>query len=305
MRNDDKPHALPTNSAIAERIARAYPKLTNALRGFADFVLREPFRAARMSIHEIVAEVGVSVATANRFAHALGFDGYPKFRAELIRGLDPALKRVERLQTGRRQRMSSADVIAASLQQDIENLQTTRQNLSPRACDRAVDMILRAKRIFVIGFGNGSYLSALLANSLDIYCGNAQSVVGASGGETVARRLFRFTRDDLVIAITFPLYMRDTILMVRQVKELGVPVVGITDGPTSPLVPLSDVALYARNERQFAPTSDASALALIEGIGAAVAYKVNHAVRSASKLTDFAMPWYFFDGDTAKAKKAR
>ena len=61
----------------------------------AEYVLAHQFRVATMTIDEFAAAVGVSVATANRFARALELPGYPQFRAELARGFEAALEPVE------------------------------------------------------------------------------------------------------------------------------------------------------------------------------------------------------------------
>src|SRR5204862_1262658 len=66
----------------------ALPTLTPAHQRMAQYVLENPFRAATMRIDEFATAVDVSVATANRFARALGFEGYPQFRTELVRGFE-------------------------------------------------------------------------------------------------------------------------------------------------------------------------------------------------------------------------
>ena len=73
------------DETIMARIADVYPTLSRAHRRAADFVLKHPFQAATMMIDELARAAGISVATANRFARALGIDGYPAFRAELVR----------------------------------------------------------------------------------------------------------------------------------------------------------------------------------------------------------------------------
>lgn len=77
-------------SSIKDRIARAMPDLTPSHRTMADYVLAHSFRAATMTIDELAEATGVSVATANRFAHTLGFSSFPAFRAELVRGFERA-----------------------------------------------------------------------------------------------------------------------------------------------------------------------------------------------------------------------
>ncbi|MFP3560277.1 MurR/RpiR family transcriptional regulator, partial [Paraburkholderia sp. SIMBA_049] len=98
------PHeASQDESAIAERIASAMPRMTPIHRRMGEFVLANPFRAATMRIDELAQAVNASIATANRFAKALGFDGYPAMRAALVRGFEATLGPVERLRSAQEQ----------------------------------------------------------------------------------------------------------------------------------------------------------------------------------------------------------
>ena len=58
----------PGNPSMAQRIARVLPTLSRSHRRIADWVLAHPLQAAALPIDELAAAVGVSVATANRFA---------------------------------------------------------------------------------------------------------------------------------------------------------------------------------------------------------------------------------------------
>ena len=71
------------------------PTLTPIHRRMGDYVLANLFRAATMRIDELASVVGASVASANRFARALGFDGYPQFREALVCGFEATLAPVE------------------------------------------------------------------------------------------------------------------------------------------------------------------------------------------------------------------
>ena len=285
------PARLPANSAVSERIAAAYPRLTAALRQFADFVLAEPLTAARLSVHAAGHAAGVSVATSNRFARMLGYAGYPDFRGDLIKSFEPAYEPVRRLSINVRKLASSADIMRGSLQLDMRNIETTLRELSDEACDRAVEMITRAPRIFVAGGDNSGHLAMLLANGLELFCPQVHTVGNLGGAVAAVRKLIRFGPADLVIAIAFPRYLRDTIRLAEMASERRVKLIAITDLPSSPLVPLADVTLYARAERQFAATSDAAVLALIEALCAAVAHSAPQATESAKAYTEAALPW--------------
>lgn len=285
------PTSLPPNSPMAERIAHVYPELTKALRQFANFVVAEPVNTARLSIHGVAAHVGVSVATANRLAHALGFDGYAEFRAELIRSFEPAFAPVERLVQNLNARSSASEVMIASLQEDIRNLEATIRRLSSDGCAATVRAILRARRVFVLGMSNGGHLAALIANGLDIYRDNIDSLWTAGGGATAARRLRRYGPEDLLIAIAFPRYMADTITIARDTRAQGVPILAITDSPSSPLASLTDLILYVTSDRQFASNSDASVLAVGEALVAAVMHGTPNAPAAADEHTRSMLRW--------------
>ncbi len=291
-KHPDAPQAaFAADASISERIAATLATLTPAHQRMAEYVLANPFRAATMRIDEFAEAVGMSVATTNRFAHALGFDGYPRFRAELVRGFEATLAPVEKLRHELARPASSAEIFAASLNEDIGNLEATRRMLDPAACERAVDAILGAPRIYVVGFGASGYLAGLLRHGLDLYCDTVLSVSQPGGASDAARQLRKIAPDDLLIAIAFPRYAADTITLAKRVRDHGGRVLALTDGPASPLAPLADIALYARTERQFAATSDTATAALIEALCGAVAHRSKHSLESAANLTAFVLPW--------------
>jgi DNA-binding MurR/RpiR family transcriptional regulator len=279
------------NLPVLGQVRAQYPSMTGSLKAFADFVLAEPVSIARMSIHGAVAAVGVSTATANRFARALGFGGYAAFRAELIRGFEQALEPVRRLEQQISKASTSLEIFRASLQEDLRNIQRSLELLSTDACAQAVDLVLSAKRIQVIGFDDSASLGRLLANGLGQIRDNVFGGANTDGGMGAARQLCRFGRGDLVIAIAFPRYMKDTIELARQAKERGTSVLAITDSHQSPLASVADVNLYAVANRQFASVANGSALVLIEALVAAVAHRAPGALRRAEEFTSFVLPW--------------
>jgi len=281
----------PAQPSIAERIARAQPLLSAAQHRLAEYVLAHQFRAATMTIDEFAAANGVSVATANRFARALGLPGYPQFRAELARGFESALAPVEKLRTQLAHPASAADVFQATLREDIRNAERTLQNIDAAACERAVDAVLQAQRIAVVGFGASGFLAGLLQRLLCMYCSMAETLAGPGGVSHAARQISRMTSQDLLIAIAFPRYLNDTVTLASAAQRAGVPVLVLTDKPTSPLAPVATVALYAHTDRQLSANSEAGVLSLIEALGAAVAYRAKDSVQAAAGATQSIMPW--------------
>lgn len=284
-------NGLPAQALVAERIAKHYPDLSQALRRFADYVQEEPLSLARMSIHEAVEKVGVSVATANRFATAIGFAGYAEFRNELVKGFETLFAPTQRLKQKSAESLTPQEVMIASLREDIANLETTISNLSSTTTERAVDLIINAERIYIAGFDNAGSLGNILATGLELTGKTVRSADNGGGVVGSARQLFKFGEKDLVIAIAFSFYMRETIIATEHANRHGVPVLAITDRLNSPLVPLSKLALFVEAKHTFNPPSDAAILALIEALVAAVAIKTPGAGKIAEKFAAYSYPW--------------
>lgn len=278
-------------STITARIAKAQPTFSRIQHKLAEYVLAHQFRVATMTIDEFADAVGVSVASANRFARALGLPGYPQFRAELARGFEAALEPVEKLRTELAHPATAAQIFAATLEEDIRNAQRNLQALDADACERAVQAILQAERVFIIGFGASGFLAGMLQRVLCMHLHSVESLAGPGGVSHAARRLSRMTTSDLVIAIGFPRYLADTVTLAEAAHQTGVPVLALTDKQTSPLVPLASIVLYAYSARQLIPNSETAALSLIEALGAAVAYRAKNSVAAAAGVTESVMPW--------------
>jgi DNA-binding MurR/RpiR family transcriptional regulator len=290
---------------LLQQVATRIPTLPAAMVRMGQAVLAHPFRAATLNIDEFAGEVSVSTATANRFARAMGFDGYPQFRAELARGFEAILAPVESLRSNLRQAATTQQAMAASLQETLANLERTGQALQHQPCEQAVKLIARADQVLTLGWGSSAYLAGLLQHELEPYCPHVSSLAQAGGPSHAARQLVKRGPRDLVIALAFPRYVEDTIVLTRIARERGVKVLALTDDPSSPLVPLADVTLYASVNRQIASTSNATVLALLEALVAALAHRTEGAVQRAEEMARGVLPWLQIDPghDAAPARK--
>lgn len=281
----------PPPPSVVERIAETLPALSDAHRRLADYVLAKPFKVAVMTIDEFASACEVSNATANRFVRKLGLPGYPQFRALLAQGFEEALAPVERLRLERTRTASAVDVFAASLYEDQRNFELTRASLSAEQCEKAVQAIIDARRISIIGFGASGYLAGLLQRNLTVHCDMVQSLATIGGVSEAARQTSRLHKGDLVIAICFPRYLADTITLIKAAREAGVQVLALTDKPTSPIAACADICLFAHSERQYLSNSETSVLGLIEALSAAVAHRSANSLDDVAQLTESVMPW--------------
>jgi len=288
------------DETIMARIADVYPTLSRAHRRAADFVLKHPFQAATMMIDELARAAGISVATANRFARALGIDGYPAFRAELVRTFSATLAPVEKLRAELQRSAGSAEIMRASLAQNLSNLQTTVQHFASGTAERAVTKILAADRVFTIGFGTSGALANFAAHALSPYCRFVQNAAGEGGAEQAVRRLLRLGPRDAVIGIALPRYSKDTVELLHFARERGATVIAITDGPASPVAKPADIVFCVGAEHALLTSSGIGAFALIEAMGAAVARRTKDPLNAATEFTERVLP-YLYVGATEPA----
>jgi DNA-binding MurR/RpiR family transcriptional regulator len=276
---------------VLQQVAAGMPTMPAAMQRMGQAVLAHPFRAATLNIDEFAGEVAVSIATANRFARALNFAGYPQFRAELARGFEAILAPVENLRTNLKQTTGTQQAMVASMRETLVNLEHTLQALQHQPCEQAVSLIAEADQVLTLGWGSSAYLAGVLQHELEPLCSRVGSLAQAGGPSHAARQLVKRGPRDLLIALAFPRYVEDTIALTRLARERGVKVLALTDEPSSPLVPLADVTLYAHVSRQVAPTSNATVLALLEALVAALAHRTEGAVQRAEEMARGVLPW--------------
>lgn len=278
-------------SDTANRISRAYSALSPSHKRIADFVLGAPAESAMMTIEELAKACRASIATANRFAKAIGFEGFAEFRAHQMEAVKVALAPVEKLKAGLDGSASAFDIIANGLVQDVANLEQTRETLTSETCMKAVEMILGARRVFTYGAGISYHIAGILTHGLEPFCRGNISMMGAIGGFNAAlRRLVHADENDLVIFISFPRYAPDTLELLDEAKQRGLRILCITDRPTSPLAGPADVALYAQTERRLLPNSGTAAFALVDGLAAAVANRRQEGIDVQMRLAKRYLP---------------
>jgi DNA-binding MurR/RpiR family transcriptional regulator len=277
---------------MLQLIAQRAASMPAAQQRMAAAVLADPFRAATASIDEFARGVGVSIASANRFAVALGFRGYAQFKTELTRAFAATLAPVERLRSGLAQGPAScAEAMAMSLDEDMRNLEACRESLDPATCERAVDMILAARSVNTLGFGASAYLAGLLQHGLDAYCPNVTTLAQMPGPSHAARQIFKLGPEDLLIIVAMPRYSEDAVLLGRMARERGVKLLVLTDQQGSPVAPLADARITIHAAKQMSASSHAATLACIEALCAAVARRTPQAVDRAQELARYVLPW--------------
>lgn len=285
--------ALKPTTDLANRIARIYPSLSDGHRKAADFVLQSPLDSATVTIEGLAEKSGTSTATVTRFVRALGYRNYGDFRAALSTALKVALGPVEGLADARAAAGSVFATLATTLKGEAANLDEAIATLEEETVNRAIALLLKARRIFLVGSGASHYVGAFLEDGLALYL-DAEVVFASSRGgpERAVRHMLSAGPQDVVIAISLPRYSRATLELAKFAKKRGAVLIALTDGPSSPLVPLADMTFFAPARNSFLPNSPTAAFAVADALITTLARERPDAVEALKGLSE-SLLWTF------------
>ncbi len=271
--------------SLAKRIQGGYRQMTPKHRRIAEYLTEHYDDAVFQTAKQLAAQLGgVSEATVIRFALSLGYSGYPemvKALSEMVRNRITTVDRLNvSLQSGRENPLQDV------MQRDIANIKRTVEELDPAIFQEAVTTITTARRVFVLGFRSAVALSSFLHFYLQILLKNCFLVHNA---DTMFDELANVGPGDLVIAISFARYTRQTVEGLSFAKERGASTMSITDSHTSPLAVDSDTVLLAQRDMSSFIDSFVAPLSLINALIVAAGQK--HPKRTQQTLTELEALW--------------
>lgn len=247
---------------MIDRLNLSGKRLSKGHRRIAEYIVQHYDKAVFMTASSLGEMVGVSESTVVRFAVALGYEGYPQLQRslqELVRHRLTAIQRFE---------MSSDihqdDVLRTVLKADMQNIRNTIDEIDSAAFDDVVKRVLSAKHIYIIGLRSAAPLAQFFGYYLNFIFDDVR-VVAASTTD-VFEGIVRVQTDDVLIGISFPRYSTRTLEAMRFAKRCGAQVIGITDGPMSPLHEAADVCLSARTDMASFVDSLAAPLSVINAL---------------------------------------
>ena len=153
---------------------------------------------------------------------------------------------------------------------DMEKLRQTAENVSREEFKAAVEAILKAKRVYIMGVRSVAPLANFLCYYLNYMFNNVHVISGSSAGE-MFERIVGVNSEDVVIAFSFPRYSASTTKGAKYCRSAGATVIGITDSKLSPLGSNSDHVLIAKSDMVSLVDSLVAPLSLVNALIVAIA----------------------------------
>ena len=239
----------------------------------AGFILESYDKAAFMTASRLGKRVGVSESTVVRFASELGYDGYPDMQRSLQKMIRNRLTTVQRIEVTN-DRLGDQDLLSMVLQSDIDKIRQTLEELDRESFNRAVDAIVSARKIYIIGVRSSAAIASFLHFYFNLIFDNVV-LVSASTASEIFESLLRVGEGDVVIGVSFPRYSSRTVQAMSFARDRGAATVAITDSEASPLIPISQYLLMARSDMASFVDSLVAPLSLVNALLVAVSQRKN------------------------------
>ncbi len=253
---------------LINKIQSELPGFSKGQKQIARYILEHYDKAAFMTASRLGMTVGVSESTVVRFATELGYDGYPHLQRALQEMIRNKLTSVQRMEVSS-DRMGGRDVLQTVLHADMDMIRQTLDELDRDAFQGAVDALIGAKRIYILGVRSSSALSNFLGFYFNLLFENVRLVHTNSVSE-IFEQMLRIGPGDVVFGVSFPRYSKRTLSAMQYARDRGARVIALTDSRLSPLARVADHLLLARSDMASFVDSLVAPLSVVNALIAAV-----------------------------------
>ena len=247
------------------------PSFSKGGKRIANYILEYYDKAAFMTAAKLGKAADVSESTVVRFAMELGFDGYPAMQKTLREMILNKLTSVQRIEVAN-DRLVDRDIPGMVLQQDMDKIRATMENLDRKAFHDAVDTIIHAKRIYILGVPSSATFEFFMHFYFNYMFDNVR-MVNASSPSEVFEQFARVEPGDVVITISYPRYSRSAVQATEYCRQSGAKVIAITDSRRSPVAEFADILLLAKMDMVSLVDSLVAPMSLVNALVVAIGQK--------------------------------
>jgi len=246
-------------------IEENYKRFTPTQNKIANYIINNLYKIAFLNADEIASKVHTTSSSVVRFAKAIGFYGFPELQKKIQEIVLTKMDSMGQLERAKKYKpKKNESIILASLSKDISSLNHLVELMNEENVKEFCKITTSSEKKYIVArrdsFSMGYFLYFELAKILD----NCIFINDLDGSFFDNLRVL--TKNDLVIAISFPRYDTKTIKFVECSKKKNVTILSITNNKTSPLYGISNLCLFCPSESTTFFSSRVAILALINAI---------------------------------------
>jgi DNA-binding MurR/RpiR family transcriptional regulator len=269
----------PTVEELMDSIAAAYEALPRQLKSIASYFEQHRSSVMMDRVTDIAVACDVHPSAVVRFSKRFGFSGFSEMQAifrraytERVAPIQSYQQRIRNLVTNTRTRLRGSEIAGEFIDGSRRGLEELGSALDGSAFDEALDLLLRAKAIYIAGvrrsFAAASYLAYALQHT-------RKRVILAPGlGGMYREQISSIRKGDALVAISFLPYGRETQYCVRMAHHNKASTLVITDSQMSPLARFATALLTVKEGNAFGFRSLTNTMCLCQALFIALAYKL-------------------------------
>jgi len=277
---------------LLARIAAEYESLPRQLASVARYVERNRASVTVDRIGDIAGRCGVQPSAVVRFAQRMGYPGFVAmqrvFRADYAERTAPQAsyeERIRELVRGRRGPPSGGAVAHAFIAASQDALGELARDFDAAAFEAAVALLARAPHIYAVGVRRAYPVAAYIAYALQHVDKRVHLVDGIGG--MFHEQVRSAGRDDVIVAISFTPYGKETLACVREATRRGAKAVVLTDSRLAPLARRASALLVVREGSAFAFRSLTSTLCLAQALFVALAARMSRDIEETTHRGEY------------------
>lgn len=231
------------SARLSERILELFDELTRAERLLAEHFLENPDSLVLHTAEDISGQAGVSKATTARFFKRLGFPSF-KTAQRMARVSDINPDQGKRVFSEPILRRTGRGDLADHLASDVQNLIRTIEAIRSDDLNTAVTYLIRAEKIWVVGFGDNYPLAHFARAQLIKVKSDIRMI--PLGGFSVPEEFASIQPSDTVLALTIGRRSKTLRAILQSAVLAGAQVVSIADQGSAAGPELAQVVLRCR-----------------------------------------------------------
>ena len=262
---------MSNTNELINRINDKYGGLSKGQKRLAAYITDNYDKAVFLTAAKLGEVVGVSESTVVRFAVHLGYKGYPEFQKaleELVRNKLNSIQRME-VTYGR---ISQSRILETVLQSDMEKIKHTAEHIDQAAFEMAVDIILHARHIYIVGIRSCAPLASFLAFYFNLMFENVH-LLQTNNSSELFEQMVRIGGGDVNMGISFPRYSMRTLKAMEFANNRSAKVITLTDSVHSPMNLYSSCNLIAKSDMASIVDSLVAPLSVINALIVALCMK--------------------------------
>ncbi len=254
---------MESQNDLIHRI-RGQKKMSKGQKRIAEYLELHYDKAAFLTAARLGTAAGVSESTVVRFAIGLGYEGYPQFQQALEEYVRHKLNSIQRIEVTSGL-LQERGVLESVLLSDAEKIRVTMETIDKRAFEKAVDTMLKAKTIYVIGIRSCAPLASFLSFYLNLIFQDVRALLTSNSSE-LFEQMIHIGEEDVIIGISFPRYSMRTLKALEFANNRNAKVITITDSKNSPMNLYSSCSLLAKSDMASIVDSLVAPLSVINAL---------------------------------------